>query len=1258
MEKEQYNVFLAYNDLDENEVEEIAERLANEEGIKPFFAKWDLIPGTPIQEALEQAIENSVTIAVFLSQNGFSPWQSELLYTAIDKAVKSRNESPVIPILLPYANEKDFPTFLSRRVPVDFHAGLDDEKAFQRLVDGINGLELPPPLPRVGRLFNVPSLPPHYLPREDEFNTLKSALLSEGGREHVATGKKFGLQGMGGIGKSVLAAALAQDADIRLKFPDGIVWVKLGQNPDLLSRQAQLIRAVTGKNEAFGDTEQGRTILSEALAERRCLICLDDVWSSEDIDAFSAERDRSRIMLTTRDAGLVTASGGSEHILGTLSNTQALTFLAEWVGQQVRNLPTIAEEIIKECGNLPLALAISAAMVKEGTPWEDLLEALKEADLEFFDHDQGSVMKSIAVSVNALPEEQKLRYLELGVFLSDTTIPEEALVTYWGHTGGMKARYVSRLVNILAGKSLLKVIVRDSKRGIELHSLHHDFVKARSGQPEQLHQLLLAAYREKCTNRWASAPNDGYFYQNLPYHLSKAGEKEELRGLQMDFLWLQAKLRHDHVNSIISDYDLLPKDETLSVVQSVLRIASHALIRDRTQLAAQLLGRISKDSPGIGDLLNEAERWEGSSWLRPLKASLIPPGAGLTRTLVGHSGAVNAVALTPDEKFAISGASDGTVKVWALDKWEEPRTLRGHKDKVNTVAVTPDGERAVSGSNDGTIKVWDLENGSEHFTLTGTQGHVTAVVVSPNGKHIISGSDSGGEGGLFGEDGLRVWDIEKRELFGMIPDHRGGAIYVTQDGKFYTNTGFGLASAVAVSPDLRFFMRSMRNPYSLEVWDYETGEIIYTLEHKWIVTSLAVTPDSKNVLTGCWDKTVKVWDLETGELVREFRGHSGFVQDVAMFPKSNRAISASDDGTLKIWDLESKEDLVEGHTKTVNSIAIPASGKFALTASDDYSLRIWDLDTGEELQALEGHEDRVSKVAVTPDGQYAVSAAGFPYVVSNDHTLKTWDLKKGRELYTLDDHKSPVTAVAVTPDGQYVVSAGHYENKLIVWDLKDGQKLHELSGHCGYIHSLTITPDGKKVLSASEDEDLRLWDIEKGTLIHSLAGHDGMVKPVAITSDGLLAVSADGPAFKNNYSLGGTSPILWDLEKGKAALSFHGHHGRITAVDITPDDKFVATASVDGTARIWDIQTGKELYIFTGHQGPVLNLDLSVDGQLVVTTSVDLSIKVWDLLSKSLVASFDGDHLVRACMFAPDGKTIIAGTEIGTVHILKIERIK
>ena len=134
-----YDVFLSHNSADKPAVELIANRLQVESGLKPFLDKWHLVPGESWQEALEDALQESATVAVFIGPSGVSPWHNAEMRTAIDRAVSTRDEYRLIPVLLPEADPESISSFLAQRTWVDFRSGLDDQEAFERLVAGIKG---------------------------------------------------------------------------------------------------------------------------------------------------------------------------------------------------------------------------------------------------------------------------------------------------------------------------------------------------------------------------------------------------------------------------------------------------------------------------------------------------------------------------------------------------------------------------------------------------------------------------------------------------------------------------------------------------------------------------------------------------------------------------------------------------------------------------------------------------------------------------------------------------------------------------------------------------------------------------------------------------------------------------------------------------------------------------------------------------------------------------------------------------------------
>ena len=174
----------------------------------------------------------------------------------------------------------------------------------------------------------------------------------------------------------------------------------------------------------------------------------------------------------------------------------------------------------------------------------------------------------------------------------------------------------------------------------------------------------------------------------------------------------------------------------------------------------------------------------------------------LIHTLHGHLGSLNALALSPDGRLAVSGSQDQTLQVWDLVNGEMMLSLVGHTDSVSAVAVTPDGRSAVSASADRTLKVWDLESGIERFTLTGHSDEVNVVVISPDGQLAISGSE---------DNTLRVWDLDNGSEQFTLNGHSGGV------------------DSVTITPDGRLAVSGSRDE-TLKVWDLQQGVCMLTYD--------------------------------------------------------------------------------------------------------------------------------------------------------------------------------------------------------------------------------------------------------------------------------------------------------------------------------------------------------------------------------------------------------------------------------------------
>lgn len=1051
---------------------------------------------------------------------------------------------------------------------------------------------------------SIPQPPVHYLPRDEALAALRAKLLAPGSTRFGITSPRraVGVQGMGGIGKSVLAAALAQDEEVQAAFPDGIFWVAVGQQPDLRRLQIELALAAGERQPIVESVHQGKLLLSRLWVGRRVLVVLDDLWSLDHAEAFTLLGSQGRLLVTTRHSDLLVGLGAEEFQVALLAPGAALALLAEWVGEEVENLPAEAVQIARQCGYLPLALAMIGAMIRQRpTAWSDALERLSQADLgkirrNFPDYPYPDLLRALAVSVEALAPEERERYLELAVFPEEAGIPEATLETLWAASGlsaadsrDLAAKLVARSLAQPAGEGLLRV-----------HDLQADYLRQEVGDLGPLHGRLVDAYFARCSGGFPSGPNDGCYFQNLAYHLVRAGRWGDLRELLLDFAWLVSKLAATGINALLADYDTLPHDPELRLVQGALRLSAHVVSERPEELLGQLLGRLfDREEPGLVAFREKARPLDGSPLLRPLSGGLTTPGSGLVRTLTGDLGRIDALAVLPDGRV-VSGSNDKTLRVWETGSGQLVKTLAGHTGAVNALAVLPDG-RVVSGSDDTTLRIWDVGLGETVRTLEGHTDWVNSLAVLPEGR-VVSGSR---------DATLRVWDMDLGETVRTFEGHRNGvtALTVLPEGGVVSGSYDG----------------------TLKVWDVGTGEAVKTLSgHTDKVTALAVLGDG-GVVSGSGDRTLRVWNIGTGEAVRTLKGHSDWVNALAVL-EDGRVVSGSRDESLRVWDVGSGETerILEGHTGWIDALAVLPDGR-VVSGSGDKTIRIWELDSGAMATSFEGHAGEVTALAVLPDGR-VVSG-------SSDSTFRVWEGVPGKTVKAWEGRARFVTALAGLSDGR-VVSGSHGTDLLLVWEVSSGEVVQVLEGHGAWVRALAVVPDGR-VVSGAGDATLRVWDVDSGETVKTLRGHTAWVRSLAVLSNDRIVSGSDD-----------TTVRVWDVGSGEVRI-LAGHAGVVSALAALSDGR-VLSGSDDKTLRIWDVGSGETVKTLEGHAGAVTALAVLSDGR-VVSASVDSTLRVWDVGSGKMLARFTFDVAAPSALASLDGQSFVAGDVSGRLHYFRFE---
>jgi NB-ARC domain-containing protein/apoptotic protease-activating factor 1-like protein/WD40 domain-containing protein len=524
----------------------------------------------------------------------------------------------------------------------------------------------------------------------------------------IGAKKGTALVGMGGVGKTTLAAALVRDQEIQQAFPDGICWLTLGQEADVLELQRQLLAWIAPGSDPPSDLQSGHKAFVAALKTKRWLIVLDDLWREEHLRAFELADTPSRLLVTTRDYGIARSSGAT-HVVDELTDSAARAFLAKAVGLEEPELPATAAQVIRECGCLPLALALAGATLtdspRDEALWRDVVAALVAADHEQLSHEFSypypHALAAIQASVDFLPPEDKAAYLQLAIFPEDSPIPLEPLEKLWG-IGGLRLR---NRVRLFVDRALAR---RHDDDTILLHDLQGDFVRKRCPDVPAAHEALLRSYRPDESLSWVEIAGDGYLLDRLPYHLAGAGRGEECRDLLFDLAWLRHKLAARGVLALIADTGLCPGDAEVERLGRTLRMSAHVLNREPRELTAQLLGRLGKvDGNRTARLLDRACRELPPGILIPCGAGhLLPPGA-LLQTLEGHSSVVYGAVLSADGARALSWSYDHTLRLWDLHSFRELARFTGD-DPLTCCVVSGDDRLAVVGDSRGRVLRFDL----------------------------------------------------------------------------------------------------------------------------------------------------------------------------------------------------------------------------------------------------------------------------------------------------------------------------------------------------------------------------------------------------------------------------------------------------------------------------------------------------------------------------------------------------------------------
>ncbi len=1078
--------------------------------------------------------------------------------------------------------------------------------------------------------INMAPPPTFFVERPKEYNALKALLINQPTNQ-VAISATAALRGAGGFGKTTLAQALCYDPDIQAAYPDGILWVELGEHPDNLPGKVNaLTYHLTDNNPALVDLNAAAAELSNALADKCCLLVIDDLWNHRHATPFLRGSPATTRLITTRSPATLPADT-KEVAVEAMQNEEALATLVRRLPDWQPFQPSL-EALGNRLGEWPLLLKLANGALFRRSKHiglemaieyvETLLErhGLTAFDAQNVAQRNDAVAATMAVSLDKLADVKQARFKELAVFPEDMDIPISAVTTLWSHTGGFDEFATQELC--LELYDTCSLLLQYDSQTIRLHDVIRQYLLDDWGDGIlSLHQTLLDAYNP--TADWPTGPNDGYYFQFLAYHLKESGKTADLNSLLLDFDYLWAKLNATGINLLLADFEMLASSESApensveealsphELVESALQLSAHVLGDDKYQLGGQLRGRLlSFEDVAIQALCKHADSWRNDVWLSPIRPCLTQAGGPLIRTMSNHPDHnLMIIALTPDGSRLLSTSFNSPAKVWNLGTGRIERTISFGHIYIDVLAFSPNGKQVISGSRSGKIDLWNFRTGEHERTLSDTINSVTDLVVSPNGRFLVSASD---------DNSLKIWDLETgtevRTLKGQ--DAEVKAITLTPDGTKII---------------------SGSHQRMITIWALETGERIREWEaHEAMINDLAVMPDGRHLVSVSWDQTVKIWDIDTGECQQTLTGHNKSIEALALTPDGRRIITASQDQTLKIWNVETglEEGTMHDHFHAVNEVIITPDGSMAISASADNNIKVWELGKKPEVKRLNQHSGAVEAVAVA--GGYE-DGAGRAVSVSYDGKMMVWKLENGALEKTLGDGDAEITAVAVTPDGRGALASIEALG-MTYWNLDSGQMEETLAGNGESHHTIVFLPDGKQAVSASYIDELSLWDLTTWKESHQLIGHDESVMDVALSPDGKLAVSGSEDE----------SVIVWNLETAEQAAGYDELGDIIQSVAFLLDKKTIVLGSYQ-IVSLLDMEKREEIVGIERHTGWVNGLLTTPDGRYIISVGDDGLVIVWDGEDLRELDAFNLDQPLECAALTADGQTIILGDRAGQV---------
>ncbi len=515
------------------------------------------------------------------------------------------------------------------------------------------------------------------------------------------------------------------------------------------------------------------------------------------------------------------------------------------------------------------------------------------------------------------------------------------------------------------------------------------------------------------------------------------------------------------------------------------------------------------------------------------------------QALVGHEATVSQVDVDPTSCFALSASIDGTARVWDVDTGVATHTLAPGVGALFAARFSPDGQRVAIAGSGGFCRIERVDGATAPVALDGHRADVHWVDFSPDGTQLVTASR---------DQTARVFDAASGRELARFVGHEGNvseARFIDGGRLVATRSGEPLAGGSVVESDF----------------------------------------------------TARIFDAVSGAERTILRGHTSAIVSIAVSPDSRLLLTASEDHTARLWrvDMTEREPapvfVFEAPAKFHDAAFSPDGRKLALCW--DAGAKVVDATSGATLYTLPDHEHRaIIRIAFGPDGEHLATLA-------YDDALRVFRASDGHLLRYARGDSRQMQGLRWTPDSSSLVTWTRMQF-IDVWYGRERPFLQVLRGHEGAVRSARFDHEGTTVLTASDDGTARTWSTRSGEALH-------VFDPIAV---GRSRVPLVGAVFDDSGRRIATTDeagtvVVWNASEADPIATLQGGQSLEIPAVFSRGGQRLAFAEAPGCVLIVELDTGRSRRLRTPAQ-TLTCMRFTPDGERLTTGGDDRTTCLWD----------------------------------------------